>query len=346
MVEKEHPSRKNWKFRWKGMLIMRRLSTIFFSTVATIAVVTQAQEPAVARLDSALEDIVPPAARVEQLADSPGPGHREGPVWIRKGGYLLYSDLGAKAINKWSPADGKVSTFLENTDSDGVTLDRQGRIVWAGGGQVVRVEKDGQRTVLASQYQGKPLNAPNDLVYKSDGALYFTDTGHGSSNDPKALPSGDIPVVYLLRDGTLRVATTVITRPNGLAFSPGEKYLYVNSSNKLTITRFDVLPDGTITHGRVLIDMNGGKPYPVGSPDPDRSAGYPDGMKVDRKGNVYCTGPEGVWIISPEGKHLGTIVGLNRPTNLAFGGPDGKTLFITSRPGLYRIRLKIPGIRP
>ena len=333
-------------FRWKGMLIMRRLSTIFFSTVATIAVVTQAQESSVVRLDSALEDIVPPAARVEKLADSPGPGHREGPVWVRKGGYLLYSDLGAKAINKWNPADGQVSTFLENTDSDGVTLDRQGRIVWAGGGQVVRVEKDGQRTVLASQYQGKPLNAPNDLIYKSDGALYFTDTGHGSSNDPKALPSGDIPVVYLLRDGTLQVATTVITRPNGLAFSPGEKYLYVNSSNKLTITRFDVLPDDTITKGQLLIDMNGGKPYPVGSPDPDRSAGYPDGMKVDRKGNVYCTGPEGVWIISPEGKHLGTIVGLNRPTNLAFGGSGGKTLFITSRPGLYRIRLKIPGIRP
>ncbi len=323
------------------MRTAKTLLIIFFSITAALLVVAHAQpSSSVIRLDPALDSIVPPDAKVEKLADNPGPGTREGPLWIRKSGYLLYSDMNAKVIDKWDPGNGKVSTFLENTDSNGLTLDRQGRIVFAADGQIVRVEKNGQRTVLASQYQGKPLVVPNDLVYKSDGALYFTDPNRGGS--PRT------PYIYLLKGGELKLFTEDMILPNGLAFSPDEKYLYVADTMRMNILRFDVQPDDSIANGQLFFDENADKmhPYP--------GNGVPDGMKVDQKGNVYCTGPAGIWIISPEGKHLGTILvpdaekpeRILGPSNLAFGGRDGKTLFITGRPGLYRIRLKIPGIRP
>jgi gluconolactonase len=194
---------------------------------------------------------------------------------------------------------------------------------------------------LADQYEGKPLNAPNDLVYKKDGVLYFTDPGHFLMNKEQTENlSHDVPAVYSIKDGKLRLLTTDVVRANGIAFAPGEKHLYINSSFQMRIFRFDVQPDDTIANRQLFIDMNADQKhqYP--------STGFPDGMKTDSKGDVYCTGPGGIWIISPQGKHLGTILNLNRPANLAFGGPDGKTLYISSRPGLYRIRLKIAGIRP
>jgi gluconolactonase len=183
------------------------------------------------------------------------------------------------------------------------------------------LENNGTRSVLVSEYQGKPLDAPNDLVYKSDGALYFTDPSR---------PNTHTPYVYMLKDGKLQLFTEdSMFFPNGLAFSPREKYLYVNDMMKKTIIRFDVLPDDTIANGQLFIDEDPEKkdPYP--------NDGYPDGMKVDREENVYCTGPGGIWIISPEGKHLGTILIPVHAVNLAFGGPDGKTLFITCRPGCW-----------
>jgi gluconolactonase len=167
-------------------------------------------------------------------------------------------------------------------------------------------------------------------------------------NDPNA-PAKGVPRVYLLKEGTLQVLTKDISRPNGLAFSPDEKYLYINNSFQMTILRFDVLPDDTIANGRLFLDENADnkKPFPgCASPDVCPGDGYPDGMKVDRKGNVYCTGPGGIWIVSAEGKHLGTIRVPGRPANLGFGGADGATLFITSRPGLYRIRLQTAGKLP
>jgi gluconolactonase len=288
---------------------------------------------AIDRLDPALDAIVPADARLEKLADSPGPGTREGPVWSRQGDFLLYSDMGAKAVNKWDPADQKVSVYLENADSDGLALDPQGRLVWAAradtGGEIIRLEADGHRTVLVGDTADLPVKRPNDLVYKSDGALYFTDTDKANRR------------VYLFKDGKLVLLTKDLTYANGLAFAPGEKYLYINDSDKQIITRFDVAPDDTISNPKLIIDMTAGQspcPFPC-------AAGYPDGMKVDRKGNIYSTGPGGIWIVSPEGKHLGTIFVPNQPANLGFGEPDGKTLFIGCRPGLYRIRLKIAGIR-
>jgi gluconolactonase len=311
------------------------------------------------RLDPKLDEIVSSDARVEKLAG--GFGFVEGPVWDRRGGYLLFSDIPANVINKWTP-DGKVSVFVKpsgftGTDpsdvgsqnnngkevvtligSNGLTLDRQGRIVLAAHGDrdIVRIDKNGQRTVLADRYDGKRLNSPNDLVYKADGALYFTDPPYGlrkGDDDPKKeLPFNG---VYLLKEGKLQLLDRSFTRPNGLAFSPGEKYFYVNDTTRKLIMRYEVQVNDTVANGQVFIDMNS-----------DNAPGVPDGMKVDQKGNVYCTGPGGFWIMSSEGKHLGTVKAPELPANLAFGDADGKTLYLTARTALYRIRLKIAGIRP
>ncbi|MGH9439260.1 MAG: SMP-30/gluconolactonase/LRE family protein [Terriglobia bacterium] len=315
----------------------------------------------VVRLDPAVNAIVPSGAHVEKLAGNFG--FLEGPVWVhdRQPGYLLFSDIPANVIDKWTP-DGKVSVFLEKsgftgTDasdvgmeitngyktvtligSNAITLDREGRIVFCqhGNRAIVRLEKNGQRTVLANRYEGKRLNSPNDLVYKSDGSLYFTDPPAGLRGGDKD-PKKELPFdgVYRLADGKLQLLSKDFTRPNGLAFSPGEKYLYVDDTSKKTIMRFEALPDGGIADGQVFIDMKS-----------DTVPGAPDGMKVDREGNVYCTGPGGIWIISTDGKHLGTIKAPEIPANLAWGDRDGKALYITARTGLYRIRLNVPGIRP
>lgn len=314
----------------------------------------------VASLDPALNELVPANSHLEKIAD--GFGFTEGPVWVRKGNYLLFSDIPANVIDKRTP-DGKVSIFLKpsgytGTDpsqvgkeinnghstirligSNGVTLDPQGRVVFCAQGDrsVVRVEKHGRRTVLADRYEGKRLNGPNDLVYKSNGALYFTDPSSGfpkGNDDPKK----EIPFegVFLVKDGQLHLLDKTFPHPNGIAFAPGEKYLYVNDTDTKSIMVFDVLPDDTIANKRLLVEMSGSD-----------LPGKPDGMKVDVKGDVYCTGPGGVWIISPTGIHLGTIKSPEIITNLAFGNSDGKTLYLTSRMGaLYAIQLKVAGILP
>jgi gluconolactonase len=314
----------------------------------------------VARINQGLSDIVPEDARVEKVAG--GFGFLEGPVWVRKGGYLLFSDIPANVIYKFNSSDGKVSTAVPYSGfsgadpsnvgmqmnngqvmvtllgSNGVTIDPQGRVVYCAHGdhQIVRIEPDGHRSVLASEFEGKRLNSPNDLLYKSDGALFFTDPPagfrDGDKDAKKELPFNG---VFLLKGGKLQVVVKDMALPNGLAFSPDEKYLYVNDSVKKTIMRYEVQPDDTLSNGQLFIDMNA-----------DKAPGVPDGMKVDQKGNVYCTGPGGFWIMSPEGRHLGTVLMTELPANLAFGDADSKTLYLTARTGLYRIHLKIPGISP
>ncbi len=336
--------------------------TIIFAILLSAAIQLEGQGVGkIVRLDPAVNAILPPNAHIEKLADDFG--FLEGPVWVHHGneGYLLFSDIPANVIDKWSP-DGKVSVFLEKSGftgvnpagvgyrinngramvtllgSNAITLDRQGRIVFCqhGNRDVVRLEKNGQRTVLASRYEGKRLNSPNDLVYKSDGALYFTDPPYGLAKldqDPKKeLPFNG---VYRLANGKLQLIYKNFKAPNGIAFSPGEKYLYVDDSASRTYWRFDVQPDGTIANGKLFFDMSKSK-----------EAGVPDGMKVDQKGNIYGVGPGGIWILSPQGKHLGTIKPPEDPANLAWGDSDGKTLYITARTGLYCIRLNVPGIRP
>jgi len=343
------------------MFPAKRLPTMLSIALLYSVAIAQAQDWSfVARLNRSLDEIVAPDAKVEKVADSFG--FLEGPVWVRKGGYLLFSDIPANVIYKFTPSDGKVSVFLPysgftGTDSstagmqlnngkgtvtllgsNAVTVDPQGRIVYCAHGdrQVVRLESDGKRTVLASQYEGKRLNSPNDLVFKSDGALYFTDPPAGLRDGDKD-PKKELPFngVYVLKDGQLRLLYKDMALPNGIAFTPDEKYLYVNDSVKKTILRFEVKPDDTLGEPQLVIDMTS-----------DKAPGGPDGMKVDQNGNIYCTGPGGFWIISPDGKHLGTVLTTELPANLAFGDADGKTLYLTARAGLYRIRLKIAGIQP
>lgn len=317
------------------------LSLVLATLFATHAQAADPEQGSIVRLEPALDDIIAPGIKAEQLSDMPGRFTREGPVWNRDGGYLLYTVRNGNRqpgsppptdsdIVKWDPRDGTVSVFVKSIKADGNTLDRNGRIVAAiniGAGQIVRIERDGARTVLAREHDGKPIN-PNDLVYKTDGALYF-------SSPPRFGNKSDVASLFVLKDGVLRLLSPTpsarIDHPGGLAFSPDEKFLYVTDNPK--VMRFEVFADGTIGNPRVFLDMTPLKPL----------TNFPDGVKVDTRGNVYVTGPGGVWIVSPAGKHLGTIFESNRPANLAFGGNDGKTLFITSRPGLFRVPLKVAG---
>lgn len=316
-----------------------------------VALAADAQTGAgrIRRADPALDAIVPPAAVIEKVAG--GFGFTEGPVWLPDGS-LLFSDIPNNVIHRWTP-DGKVTIFRKPSGydgagappgafigSNGLTLDRQGRLVICehGNRRVTRLEKDGKLTVLADRFEGKRLNSPNDAVFRSDGSLYFTDPPYGlvkQDEDPaKELPFSGI---YRLAGGKLQLLSKELSRPNGLAFSPDEKYLYVANSDaqrKLWM-RFEVRRDGTLGTARVFYDVTR-----------ETAPGLPDGLKVDRKGNVYATGPGGVWIFSPEGKHLGTIEPPEVPANCAWGDADARTLYMTARTSLYRIRLSIPGIRP
>lgn len=303
----------------------------------------------VVRLDPALNDIVPTFAKIEKVAG--GFKFTEGPIWIHAG-YLLFSDIPNNAIMKWTQ-DGRVTIFMKPSGyrgtapfkgpepgSNGLTLDRQGRLTIAehANRRVTRLEKDGTLTVLAEKYEGKRLNSPNDLVWKSDGSLYFTDPPYGLPTQSDSDPLKELPFngLYRVAGGKLQLLVRDLTRPNGIAFSPDEKYLYIdNSEPKKLYLRYEVKLDGTLANGMVF--------YDVTSSSED---GAPDGMKVDQKGNIYGTGPGGVWIFSPQRKHLGTIKPPEIPANCNWGDDDGATLYMTARTSLYRIRLKIPGIRP
>jgi gluconolactonase len=304
----------------------------------------------VVRLDPAVDAIVPANPKIFKLAE--GFQFTEGPVWI-KAGYLLFSDPNANAIYKYSAADGKLSVFKSNSGysgidladyfqpgSNGLTLDPQGRLTINehGNRRITRVDKDGRVMVLADKYEGRRLNSPNDLVYRSDGTLFFTDPPFGLPklyDDPrKELPYSG---VFALYKGKLKLVSTELRGPNGIAFSPDEKFLYVGNwdPQEKIIMRYEVAGDGSLLNGKVFFDM-------TRAPGEDAI----DGIKVDEQGNLYVSGPGGLWIISAEGKHLGTIIPPKHPHNLAWGGEDGKTLYLTAQGSLYRMPLKIPGMGP
>jgi gluconolactonase len=302
----------------------------------------------VRRVDAALDTIVPAEPVLEKLAA--GFIFTEGPVWVPDG-YLLFSDPNANTIYRWSP-DGQVSVFrtksgYAGTDvgeygqpgSNGITLDAEGRVIvnQHGNRRVIRIEKTGAVTVLADRFEGRRLNSPNDLVYRSDGVLFFTDPPFGL---PKAFEDRrkELPFsgVFSLKDGNLRLVARDLAGPNGLAFSPDERFLYVGNWDlkKKVVMRYVVNADGTLGAGEVFFDM-------TAAPGEDAL----DGIKVDVRGNLYVSGPGGLWILSPEGKHLGTLAGPEHPHNLAWGD-DGRTLYLTAQTGLYRVRLNVPGLRP
>ena len=306
----------------------------------------------VTRLDPAVDKIIPGDAKVEKVRGDFK--FVEGPVWSRSGGYLLFSDIPANEVMKWTP-DGNVSVFRSKIfegsypegvliGSNGLTLDREGRLISAehGNRRITRLEKNGSVTVLADRYEGKRLNSPNDLVVKKNGDIYFTDpTGLYRSYpaDAKDRPVQELDfngVYRITSAGKLDLLTKDVPYPNGIAFTPDEKKLYVASSRPEKFWMiFDVKADGTLGAGRKFFDA-------TNIPGED----VPDGMKIDKEGNVYATGPAGIMIFSPDGKLLGTIQLPELPANLAWGDADGKTLYVTARTGLYRIRLSIAGIRP
>lgn len=286
--------------------------------------------------------------KVEKIAG--GFAFTEGPVWTHQG-YLLFSDIPNNVVCKWTPSG--VSIFRNHsgyneTDapsgayigSNGLTIDHQGRltICETGNRRVTRLESDGSITVMADRYRGRRLNSPNDLVYKSDGSLYFTDPPHGlpkEDQDPKKELAFN--GIYRVKGKDLQLLSTELSRPNGIAFSPDEKYLYVSNSDarRKIWMRFEVRPDGTLAKGSIFNDVTA-----------ETADGLPDGMKVDQRGNLYCTGPGGIWVFSAAGKHLDTIVVPETPANLGWGGSAGKTLFITARTSLYRVEMNVPGKVP
>jgi gluconolactonase len=344
------------------------LASMFLLAACSTTKTEQAAAPppgvgSIERLDPALDALVPAAARIEKIGS--GFEFTEGPIYMREG-HLLFSDIPANVIRKWTP-DGVVVDFrkpsgYDKTDapkgafigSNGLTLDKEGRLIICehGNGRVTRIEEDGKLTVLADKYQGKRLNSPNDAVYKSDGSLYFTDPPYGFPAEDKD-PKKELKFngVYRLNpDGKLILLTKELTRPNGLGFSPDEKFLYVANSDaaRKVWIKYTVRPNGTLGEGKLFFDVTA-----------NTADGLPDGLKLDVNGNLYGTGPGGIWIISPEGKHLGTIKPPETPANLHWGKyaktnaeaamkPDEKadTLYITARTGLYRVQLSIAGIRP
>ncbi len=280
---------------------------------------------------SGLQELAIGKAKLEKL--SSGFKFTEGPVWDKRG-FLLFSDLGANTIYKWTP-NGQVSIFRYPAGrSNGNTLDREGRLITAEHDRrLVRTENNSTLTVLAERYKSKRLNSPNDVVVKSDGSIYFTDPPYGISKEKEEL--GFYGIYRRSPDGTLILLTKEMVRPNGLAFSPDEKKLYVSDSENKHIFVFQVKADGKLSNGRVFAQLQ--KP---------EGKGVPDGMKVDVQGNVYCSGSEGLWIFSPNGQLLSKIIVPEVVTNLAWGDKDYKSLYITATKSLYRIRLNVRGVPP
>jgi gluconolactonase len=305
------------------------------------------------RLDPAFDRLIARDAVLEKLAG--GFDWAEGPVWVpRDGGYLLCSDIPKNIIVKWQEGKGK-SVFLKPSGatyennlkepgSNGLTLDSEGRLVVCdhGNRRVYRLEKEGKtKTTLADKYMGKRFNSPNDLVYKSNGDLYFTDPPYGlmvkGKEDEFPGKELDFQGIYRLsKDGHLSLLNKDMTRPNGIAFSPDEKILYVANSDpeKAVWMAFPVQDDGTLGKGRVFFDSTRWV---------KTKKGLPDGMKVDKDGNLFATGPGGVLVLSPEAKHLGTIATGVPTANCNWGGADGSVLYVTADKDLCRIQTKTRG---
>jgi len=306
----------------------------------------------VERVDPAIDAIVPPNAKLWKLAE--GFRFTEGPVWVRDGGYLLFSDPNSNRIYSYSDETG-LAVFRDRSGydaadiseygqpgSNGLTLDRQGRLTINEHGRhrVSRIERDGSVTVLADAFEGKRLNSPNDLVYRSDGSVYFTDPPFGLPkfyDDPrKQLPYSG--VFRRAPSGKLMLLTKDFKGPNGIAFSPDEKTLYVGNWDPAAkiVKRYNVRRDGSLDAGAVFVDLTQRIPG-------DEAL---DGIKVDKLGNVYLSAPGGVWIFDSAGKLLGTIVAPAPVHNFAWGGADGRTLYLCARSNLYRIPLLVEGVRP
>src|SRR6185312_14194142 len=347
---------------WSTIPRMKFLNR-FLPLLVLLALALPCFSQEIQKLDPSLDQIVPAKAKLERVATG-FYKWTEGPAWTRAG-TLLFAEIPANNIDQWTPGKGS-SDFMHPSGytgttpyggpepgSNGMTLDSSGRVTVAGHARrniwrLETLDPKGQITVLADSYQGKKLNSPNDLTYKSDGSLYFTDPPYGlpTQGDKDPLKELDVNGVYRIPNARqhkvgappdrdkLQLIIKDISRPNGIVFSPDEKYLYVSDTATKHWMRYRVKPDGSVSGGSVFCDASS-----------DKAPGSPDGIRVDKNGNLYGSGPGGVWIISPAGKHLGTIKVPEQVSNVAWGDKDGKTLYITASTSIYRIRLNIAGMR-
>jgi gluconolactonase len=302
-------------------------------------------------VDNRLNQIIGAGTNVQKIAD--GFSFTEGPVW-HPDGYLLFSDPNTNTIYRYDPNTSDVSIFMSHSGytgedigiyhqpgSNGLTIDKDGRLIidQHGNRRVVRIEKKGHVTVLADKIDGKRFNSPNDIVQRSDGSIYFTDPPYGLpdfyTDKRKEL---DYQGVFMIKNGKVQVVAKDCGGPNGIAFSPDEKYLYVTNwdikdiHHTKTIWRYEVQNDGTLKNGKIFFDCN--------QTEGDEAL---DGMKVDKAGNLFVSAPGGVWVISDKAELLGKIVTPERPANMAWGDEDGKTLYFTAHTSLYKIRLLTGG---
>lgn len=255
----------------------------------------------------------------------------EGPVWHPEG-YLLFSDIPADTIYRHAPGTVPEHYLTPSGNSNGLTYDRDGRLLACehGGRRVSRMAHDGSMETLADRYDDKRLNSPNDIVVHSSGAIFFTDPPYGIDPDPGE--QGFNGVYRLDPNGALTLLNRDMNRPNGLALSLDESVLYVDDSRNRHVLAYPLNADLGVGEPTVILDMN------------VETQGGPDGMKVDSEGNLYVTGPGGLWVTTPEGEHLGTIEFPQVPANLCFGGEDYRTIYVTARTGLYSIRVNVLGM--
>ena len=298
--------------------------------------------------DAALDELLAPGTPMERVAG--GFEFTEGPVWSPDG-TLLFSSPNTNQVYRWAPT-GALTVYRSHSGyagldigryhqpgSNGLTFDPQGRLTLCqhGNRRVLRVEPHGNTTVLADRYDGKRLNSPNDLVYRSDGVLYFTDPPFGLPevfDDPKKeLPFSG---VFMVRDGVVSLVDSSLAGPNGIALSPDERHLYVGNwdPDRKVVMRYDVAPNGDVSGGGVFFDMTGA----------EGEEGI-DGIKVDELGNLYVCGPGGLWVVSSDGRHLGTLRLPEDPHNLAWGDSDGRALYVTALASVYRLRMSVAGAR-
>ena len=290
-------------------------------------------------------DLVASSVEVEKLAT--GFTFTEGRIW-HPDGYLLFSDMPMDVRRKWTEAEGIVEVMKPANKCNGMTLDDDLNLIvcehWTSTVVRAKLNPDGteaSREVIASHYQGKELNSPNDVVVASDGSIYFSDPTYGRMDVYGNPREQDLDFQGFYRippaGGDLQLLAADFTQPNGLCFSPDGSTLYVNDSGALHIRRFDVNADGTVSGGEVLIDGIGDRE--------DFAAGVCDGMKCDERGNIWVTGPGGVWVISPDGEHLGTVEVPEHTGNLNWGGPSWDVLYVPSSTSVYRFQTKVRGNR-
>jgi len=325
---------------------MKRLALLLLAPVLALAAEEPVAKFRIQRLDPALDAVLPPDAIVEKVAE--GFRWSEGPVW--KDDAVLFSDVPENILYRWAPGDTAAKIFLQPSGgaastpafrepgSNGLARDAENRLILCQHGlrRIARLEKDGRQTALADRYEGKRFNSPNDLVIAKNGDIYFTDPPYGLAKGAASpLKELEFSGVFRLSGGKVTLLTDEHRYPNGIALSPDEKTLYVNTSDPRAphVHAYPLNADGTLGKRRIFFDT---------APLINTGPGLPDGLKVDRAGNVWTTGPGGVLIISPAGRHLGTIL-TGQPTANCGWGEDGSTLFITANKFLLRVKTDTKG---